>query len=1094
MMHAAEASLVNDDGSQKLNRLGQPVKAGWKKKGDSWKWECSDPSVKAYRNSNGDIFPEEELVKAYKKWVGKPLCIDHKSNSVDHVRGFIVDTYYDRNLKRVIALCALDKFNYPDLARKVSTGYSNSVSMGTAVGKAVCYDCGTVARVEQDFCQHMRAKSCYGEINVDLSPIELSIVVNGADPAAKIKHIIAAANSLNSYVELKNEQLNKRAAAQFNASFSFKDSDHDSAAASHFDITESNLDEFKLAVEDAFKRLEEISEDAKNIEKDTNDLVFNQSSGRNASQETELPNTDFSISTPVARFANEEISELKNSIESKLTEMQKVLDKLANKSTNSKEENMSVSKDSLNKEAYHQGGGGVNEPALGEVKYEKDPMQEKLRLTEDKHMVGQKPFPEVGDVDGLHPSPSSQGGGSELDRKKMLARAEAEERAMRRSAAVQAAKSNLETKKAYHHGGGGVNEPALGKVKYEKDGLQEDLRLNDDKHMVGQKPFPDTGAVDGLHPSPASVGGGDELERKKMLRRASLKARFVKSAADNGTVDLGNSAWEVYLGDKLLLTASVNDITGGRADALYDTIATKEFGGKLIEKVKVFGADRVSSMYKSAQMPAAPTGTPADAAAPVPAMPEAPAAAVPAAEDKGGEGDPKEKVSELAQQAVDVTSDLLEATRALTGEQSEMGDLDAVKSASSNSLNKMRKELNGALISSMKEAVAELSDHKSELDMISSMYDNGTVGNSAEVAAVVNEAIVDAKNAIANSYKLMGAFVKYARGTEALVKRAEMESMMSDDSSSDSSSGSDSSSADDLFAALGAPSDERKAEDANEADAAVPPGQTPAAVPPGQTPAAGQPAAASKPGQPGQPGHVTASTKEGRAALRAKIASEMKFHPILHDAHPKGGETTELDVKPEGDLALVEDLVEVNDKMMDLAKASPKVRKEAEAIHQLVSEGKLAKSDVDSLASHGVDKETVAYYKKFFSQVDGGSEFATELVKEHAKAELEQEKALYRVKLARAYELAYDMVDSGLIARERSAISAQVDEVMKFNDESFESMKRVVAKHAPSLTKSASKIPQVGMLSNDPVSAEVGKEDLRSQLSAAFNSSTRKNF
>ena len=39
----------------------------------------------------------------------------------------------------------------------------------------------------------------------------------------------------------------------------------------------------------------------------------------------------------------------------------------------------------------------------------------------------------------------------------------------------------------------------------------------------------------------------------------------------------------------------------------------------------------------------------------------------------------------------------------------------------------------------------------------------------------------------------------------------------------------------------------------------------------------------------------------------------------------------------------------------------------------------------------GVDKETVAYYKKFFSQVDGGSEFATELVKEHEKAELEQE-------------------------------------------------------------------------------------------------------
>lgn len=126
----------------------------------------------------GDIFPEVELLKAYKKWVGKPLCIDHKSSSVDHTRGFIVDTYYDHKLKRVVALCALDAKNYPELAHKVKTGYSHSVSMGTGVGTAICYDCGKLARVEKDFCDHMRYKTTYGEINLDLNPIELSIVVN----------------------------------------------------------------------------------------------------------------------------------------------------------------------------------------------------------------------------------------------------------------------------------------------------------------------------------------------------------------------------------------------------------------------------------------------------------------------------------------------------------------------------------------------------------------------------------------------------------------------------------------------------------------------------------------------------------------------------------------------------------------------------------------------------------------------------------------------------------------------------------------------------------------------------------------------------
>ena len=203
MMHAAESVAINEDGTPKLNVRGEAVQVGWDKTGNTWKWQCNDPNIKPYKNSNGDIFPEEELIKAHKKWVHKPLCIDHKSSSVDHTRGFIVDTYYDRNLKRVVALCALDKANYPDLAKKVASMMQTSVSMGTAVGRAICSDCGKVAKAEQDFCNHMRQKTCYGEINVDLAPIELSIVVNGADPRAHIKHIIAAANTLNTYVDNK---------------------------------------------------------------------------------------------------------------------------------------------------------------------------------------------------------------------------------------------------------------------------------------------------------------------------------------------------------------------------------------------------------------------------------------------------------------------------------------------------------------------------------------------------------------------------------------------------------------------------------------------------------------------------------------------------------------------------------------------------------------------------------------------------------------------------------------------------------------------------------------------------------------------------
>ena len=45
----------------------------------------------------------------------------------------------------------------------------------------------------------------------------------------------------------------------------------------------------------------------------------------------------------------------------------------------------------------------------------------------------------------------------------------------------------------------------------------------------------------------------------------------------------------------------------------------------------------------------------------------------PPAEDAGKSGDPKQKALELAEKGVALSSDLLEAVRALTGEQAEMG-------------------------------------------------------------------------------------------------------------------------------------------------------------------------------------------------------------------------------------------------------------------------------------------------------------------------------------------------------------------------------------------------------------------------------------
>lgn len=1127
MMHAAEAASLNDDGTPKLNARGEVVEVGWDKRGGTWRWTTNDPNIRPYKNSNGDIFPEEELVKAYRKWVHKPLCIDHKSSSVDHVRGFIVDTYYDRNLKRVIALCALDKHNYPDLARKVSTGYSNCVSMGTAVGRAICTEegCHRVARAEADFCDHMKRKTAYGEINVDLNPIELSIVVNGADPRANIKHIIASAHTLNTYLENKSKEFNRLS-------------------------SNTALEEFKSDIDAAFKKLQDINSSVKNSEKDTNDLAFNQSSGTISMDDMETPNTDSGLAPPHARYASTEIEadsitelrEVTSEIETKLNHIKQSLDKLA-KFTNTHEETMSSKE--MNRKAYYQ---GTEEPTPGQPKYPKDPGH--MAYEDDKHLHGQKPFPDTGPVDGMHPGVESAGV-SELERKKMLARAESEERAIRRQAIVNLAKQALEDKKGYFLNGDDKNPgaPTPGKPKYPVD--KGHMAYEDDKHLHGQKPFPGVGSVDGLHPSPDSADISDELKRKEMLRRANtLHGRFVRAAKSDGTRDLNNSAWEIRLGDKLLLTASVKELSGGRSEMMYDSINTAEFGQRLLEKVKVYGADKVRSLVKSGQEspPADASAPPAPAAAPPPADVGPPA---PVGEDTGKTGDPKESALELAEKVRDTSSDLVEAVRALTGEQAEMGeDMGAAPEMGATAsdfntdhMNALRGELNESLTHAMREVIAELNDHQQELEMIAGMYDKGAVNASNEdfVNSIVEDATNEAKTAVADGFRLMTAFVKYARGTKAIVKRAEIEaelealaeaegdttmsgsgddSLMSliEDTNTDLNSVQELMLEDEHEHGLGGGEDSLEGledQDINlegeEGGELTDPLELESLPADDNDLMAKQDELKDLNLKPGTTVQVTASleTRAGRAALRAKLAadalgkqddgqlqdmSKAKFYDMLDTADSLADGNIKIETKPSGDLGYVETLPEVNKAMMDLAKAPPKVRKEAEAIHRLVSEGKLDPTDLDALVSEGLDKDAVSYYKKYYGQTDGGGEFASELVKEHVKAQLEEELNKYRVKLARAYEVAYDMVERGLCHNDKIAVSSQVDEIMKFNDDSFDTLKRVVAKHAPILRKEAGRMPQVGMIGSGEVNTSASSEDDWSLLSAAFSKTSKRMF
>ena len=185
-LKSAEAALIDDKGNLKKLANGENA---WGFFDENWKWHGN---VQPHKNNNADIFPESELKLATEKWVGMPLCRDHESGSVDGIRGIILDTHYDDKYKQVVGLCALDRINYPDLARKVETGMVRYGSMGTAVEISVCSDCGNRAKTQKEYCQHVTGRAAYGEINVGLKPIEYSLVVQPAEPGAMLLKCIAS--------------------------------------------------------------------------------------------------------------------------------------------------------------------------------------------------------------------------------------------------------------------------------------------------------------------------------------------------------------------------------------------------------------------------------------------------------------------------------------------------------------------------------------------------------------------------------------------------------------------------------------------------------------------------------------------------------------------------------------------------------------------------------------------------------------------------------------------------------------------------------------------------------------------------------------
>jgi hypothetical protein len=1096
MLHSAEAALVDQKTGEPLkNAKGEPVK-GWfekfinKQGKESLRWVSPD-GIKPYRNQNRDCFPHEHLKSAYRKWVGKGLFKDHQSDSVDSIRGLIIDCYYDEKFKRVVGLCALDKKNYGDLARKVSTGYANCVSMGTAVGISACSECGNLAYTEKDYCPCIKARNHYAEYNMDLNPIELSLVVNGADGLAKVKQIIA---SMNEYVQTKTARIEELKC------------DRCVNPAELHDLSDSMNEIQKrlnaLMGAQTIKQAGKEGETAKLIEvlreelkhnPDQKDVIeakitalIGEISNQTATESKATPATvgggegyttqgGDSVDTPmwVNRLATnrgtqsmEKGDEGANEVRllrSKVEAMMKSFEELKTSISTKEETNMNSARIKARakaRRAYWLGGEGLADPK--NLPYPKEDA-EKIRDTEDKQMVGE-PL-ETGSKD-LHPGDKEKL--TEVGRDGLnLSKAALEERKLRR--------------RAYFLGGGGVNEPQT----YPKEDAEK-VRNTEDKQMAEVTDIKPDGMM------------GDDASVKEKLLRAKLKAKFTKSA------NKANAKWDFYANDKLILTASGREIyeDDKTIDENWDYLSSAEYGKDVMAEIRSAGLEKVAKLLKGAagEMPALP----APEAAPAP-TPEATPAPEAAPEPEA----PKDDMNEKVNAALSAMEEKISEVRDLlgSGKESGLAELDVGAEAP------MDKVL--ASVESL------LDDAADELALISEAFD-AKMDAAAKVKAVklAGQALEDsqailseANQTIERAKKGVTAKVDVKARAEkraALLAKAmgEMTETPAVVQPSVDMSAKDKDKDEDEVAKLKEEikslkeelkeckkeekDGDKEVEEEKEDDAETP--MCAHDMPKEQCADCGMMAATQEANtvevKPGDKVEVK-SAKRTRAELVAQAEAilgkyELKLdkatgvtEPTFSQAHPSGGTTTELTgtKTPE---AKVETIEEVHKVMRDVAESGPRnVREAAAELNEKIVEGKIKREDVDKLVAEGkVDAECAAYFKKYWAQADGAGSFGADLSKEFSTAKKASVEENIKIKYKRAYDVGLQAQEKGIILSTREALNSYVEEIMKFDDPSFESTRRVVASYGkpkksgalPVVTASADSSDMNSSTAEQPVS------------------------
>lgn len=158
-------------------------------------------------NKNKDMFPLEEIKRAYTTFIGRNIFLDHNTKSVRNAVGKIIAAELredEEGHTYVACLFKIDRELHPDIARKIENGIIDSVSMGANVSSTECVKCHNVAHSADLFCEHQKNPMLYPDyyaINTGVEFTELSLVSVPADPSAKMHKVFDAHTGMTKTAE-----------------------------------------------------------------------------------------------------------------------------------------------------------------------------------------------------------------------------------------------------------------------------------------------------------------------------------------------------------------------------------------------------------------------------------------------------------------------------------------------------------------------------------------------------------------------------------------------------------------------------------------------------------------------------------------------------------------------------------------------------------------------------------------------------------------------------------------------------------------------------------------------------------------------------